>query len=221
MQRFRFGGHFLLGSKVLNPLPYVGRSLMVLGFDTSKASKDAPLFQALSASYNASRQGDSAAKELVEVYLTSYFSTWRKGEGHLSCPAPLMLDALQHFYQRMRRLPEVLVIYRGGCSESQEAGLLERGRFKLGSSRHDLISTYDHIYDHSESTQKVLRGGGSVGERMWAAENGEEHELHHPSDGFFAALDRLAEAEGLQEWRSKVAVAYIMARRRGYVDIST
>lgn len=40
---------------MLNPLPYVGRSLMVLGFDTAKVTKDAPLFQALSASYNASR----------------------------------------------------------------------------------------------------------------------------------------------------------------------
>ena len=89
-----------------------------------------------------------------QVYLTSYFSTWRVFEDAvLASPRPLMQDALEHFYQkplgakiiqdfftggiaflwrqppflltRMRRLPDTVVIYRGGASDSQQASLLE------------------------------------------------------------------------------------------------
>ncbi|CAJ1450462.1 unnamed protein product [Effrenium voratum] len=91
----------------ISPLPYLGRSMMVVGLDTVKAGKEAPVLQALSASVN--------------VYFTSYFSTWRSGP---DCGA-LLRQALQHFYTRLRRVPDTLVIYRGGVSESQEAQLLE------------------------------------------------------------------------------------------------
>lgn len=36
-----------------------------------------------------------------------------------------MKEALLHFYQKMRRMPDTVIIYRGGVSESQEMLLME------------------------------------------------------------------------------------------------
>lgn len=96
----------------IDPLPYVGRSIMVVGLDTIKAGKEAPVLQALTASCN--------------VYFTSYYSTWRVAEDpHGGQAGSLMKEALLHFYQKMRRMPDTVIIYRGGVSESQEMLLME------------------------------------------------------------------------------------------------
>ena len=66
---------------------------------------------------------------------------------------------------------------------------------------HDL---YNLKHDLSlNSIEKVSRRVEYGSERLWAAENGEEHELHHPSDGFLAALDRLAEVLDLPRVSTK------------------
>eukprot|EP00931_Biecheleriopsis_adriatica_P050441 TRINITY_DN29205_c0_g1_i1.p1 TRINITY_DN29205_c0_g1~~TRINITY_DN29205_c0_g1_i1.p1 ORF type:complete len:1021 (-),score=208.80 TRINITY_DN29205_c0_g1_i1:207-3269(-) len=98
---------------VMSPLPYSGRSTMVVGIDTIRASKDSPAYQALCASHN--------------VYFTSYFTSWRvQANGDPATPpGPMLREALLFFYDQMGRMPDTVIVYRGGVSESQEALLLE------------------------------------------------------------------------------------------------
>ncbi|CAK9089659.1 unnamed protein product [Durusdinium trenchii] len=113
---------------VINPLPYLGRTMMVVGLDTAKAGKDAPLLVALSASCN--------------VYFTSYFSTWRIMSEATASPAPLMEEALRHFLQKMRRLPDTVVIYRGGVSDSQQEVILEH---EMHHPTEGILAAFDRL----------------------------------------------------------------------------
>ncbi|CAK9109121.1 unnamed protein product [Durusdinium trenchii] len=102
--------------------------MMVVGLDTAKAGKDAPLLVALSASCN--------------VYFTSYFSTWRIMSEATASPAPLMEEALRHFLQKMRRLPDTVVIYRGGVSDSQQEVILEH---EMHHPTEGILAAFDRL----------------------------------------------------------------------------
>jgi eukaryotic translation initiation factor 2C len=107
---------------VISPLPYVGRSVMVVGMDACKQSKDSPTVQALCATMN--------------PYFTMCYSTWRRitdaprqpGEPRASSirpPGQLFKEAVLRYFVMNDRLPDTLVVYRSGVSENQEMGLLE------------------------------------------------------------------------------------------------
>lgn len=145
---------------VFSPLPYAGRSIMVVGIDSTRKAKDSPVIQALSASDN--------------VYFTSFFTTWqvqKSGETPVP-PGGMLREAVLNYFDEVGRLPDTVVIYRGGTSESQEASLIET-------------------------------------------------EIHHPQAGLLAALHAAADEVGQREgeldevkaWRSRLEVAFIMARR--------
>ncbi|CAE8721019.1 unnamed protein product, partial [Polarella glacialis] len=99
---------------VTSPLPFSGRSTMVVGIDSLRKSKDSPAIQTLSASYN--------------LYFSSYFTTWRSqaDANQLAPPGPMLREAVLHFYSQLGRLPDTLLIYRAGVSECQEEALLEK-----------------------------------------------------------------------------------------------
>lgn len=101
---------------VISPLPYAGRTVMVVGIDACKQSKESPCIQVLCASTN--------------PYFTTYHTTWRVRKGgdgtdHVAPPGDLLREAMLTFFRENRRLPDTLVVYRGGVSESQEALLIE------------------------------------------------------------------------------------------------
>ncbi|CAE8655166.1 unnamed protein product, partial [Polarella glacialis] len=99
---------------VTSPLPFSGRSTMVVGIDSLRKSEDSPAIQTLSASYN--------------LYFSSYFTTWRSqaDANQLAPPGPMLREAVLHFYSQLGRLPDTLLIYRAGVSECQEEALLEK-----------------------------------------------------------------------------------------------
>jgi len=98
---------------VISPLPYQGRCVMAVGIDACKQSRDSAPILTLCASTN--------------PYFTTYFTTWRTGgsDDDRSAPGPPLKEALLYFLAQNRRLPDTLIIYRGGVSESQETALLE------------------------------------------------------------------------------------------------
>lgn len=102
---------------VISPLPYRGRAVMVVGIDACRQSKESPSIQTLCASTN--------------PYFTAYHTTWRTQDAERSSaefaapPGELLKDALLCFFERNGRLPDTVVVYRGGVSESQESSLLE------------------------------------------------------------------------------------------------
>merc|ERR1712048_613717 len=101
---------------VISPLPYRGRTAMVIGIDTCVLSKDTPTIQAMCSTTN--------------PYFTSCYSTWRRTayatKGVCSPPpGELLRETVLHFFAENHRLPDTVVVYRGGVSESQEVGLLE------------------------------------------------------------------------------------------------
>jgi len=104
---------------VISPLPYRGRSVMVVGIDACKHSKDSPGIQTLCASIN--------------TYFTRYHTAWRAHDAAVqtdadvgsASPGSLMKEAMLRYFEEFRRLPDTLVVYRAGVSESQEAALLE------------------------------------------------------------------------------------------------
>lgn len=107
---------------VISPLPYRGRSMMVVGIDASKQSRDSPTTQVLCATMN--------------PYFTQCYSTWRraaeaprehgapKGSSAVP-PGELFKEACLSYFVENGRLPDTVVVYRGGVSESQEAILME------------------------------------------------------------------------------------------------
>eukprot|EP00811_Abedinium_folium_P028385 NODE_438_length_3049_cov_4.097878.p1 GENE.NODE_438_length_3049_cov_4.097878~~NODE_438_length_3049_cov_4.097878.p1 ORF type:complete len:976 (+),score=232.09 NODE_438_length_3049_cov_4.097878:220-2928(+) len=102
---------------VLSPLPYRGRIIMVVGIDSHREFKNRPLVQTLCASTN--------------PYFTTYFTTWRSWDSTNteSCvvgPAEPLTEAMHQFFAVNRRLPDTVIIYRGGVSDSQEANILEQ-----------------------------------------------------------------------------------------------
>ena len=109
---------------------------MVCGLDAVKVGKDAPLLHSISASCN--------------VYFTSYYSTWRVVDGNGSSSAiagTLMKEALAHFYQKMRRMPDTIVIYRSGASESQETALMEH---EMHDPDEGILAAFDSIAEGDE-----------------------------------------------------------------------
>lgn len=90
---------------------------MVVGIDACRQSKDSPSIQTLCASTNR--------------YFTTYFTTWRTQDADLaktdytSPPGDLLKEAILCFLEQNHRLPDKLVVYRGGVSESQESTLLD------------------------------------------------------------------------------------------------
>ena len=98
------------------PLPD-DRLVMAVGIDACRQSSDGPAVQTLCASTNR--------------YVTSFFSTWRTRDvarkGVFAWPpGDLLWEALTRFRRLHGRLPDSLVIYRGGISESQEQDLLDQ-----------------------------------------------------------------------------------------------
>lgn len=103
---------------VISPLPYMGRTVMVVGIDACRQSKDSPSILTLCASMN--------------PYYTSYHTTWRKkdtaarkDEEDILPPGDLLREAMMNFFELNHRLPDTLVVYRSGVSESQEGALLD------------------------------------------------------------------------------------------------
>jgi len=101
---------------VISPLPYSGRVVMAVGIDACRQSKHCPTIQALCATTN--------------PYFTTCFSTWQRSPevvkgAYTMPPGELLKEAVLYFFQQNGRLPDTLVVYRGGVSESQETGLLE------------------------------------------------------------------------------------------------
>lgn len=99
---------------VISPLPYCGRVHMVVGIDACKQSKDSPCIQTLCASTN--------------PYFTSYFTTWRTctTENFAPLSGAMLKEAIVYNYTHGGgRLPETIIIYRGGVSESQETALIQ------------------------------------------------------------------------------------------------
>eukprot|EP00811_Abedinium_folium_P000347 NODE_10317_length_1360_cov_10.594485.p1 GENE.NODE_10317_length_1360_cov_10.594485~~NODE_10317_length_1360_cov_10.594485.p1 ORF type:complete len:351 (-),score=73.66 NODE_10317_length_1360_cov_10.594485:306-1235(-) len=103
---------------VLSPLPYRGRIVMVVGIDSYRQFKSSPIVQALCASTN--------------PYFTTYFTTWRSWDSthtkssFAAGPAELLKEAMHHFHAMNRRLPDTVIVYRGGVAENQEGELIEQ-----------------------------------------------------------------------------------------------
>jgi len=102
---------------VISPLPYRGRSVMVVGIDACRQSKDGPSILTLCGSTN--------------PYFTRYHTSWRAqdaaqgGADAGTSPGTLIREAVLSYFEENRRLPDRLVVYRAGVSESQENTLLD------------------------------------------------------------------------------------------------
>eukprot|EP00929_Paragymnodinium_shiwhaense_P112628 TRINITY_DN80898_c0_g1_i1.p1 TRINITY_DN80898_c0_g1~~TRINITY_DN80898_c0_g1_i1.p1 ORF type:complete len:1042 (-),score=161.27 TRINITY_DN80898_c0_g1_i1:64-3189(-) len=107
---------------ITSPLPYMGRIVMAIGIDTRRCGQDGAIIQTLCATTN--------------PYFTSIFSTWRcsvvptcerdrRPAEHRLAPGELVKDAVLHFHQQNGRLPDTLIVYRAGVSESQETEVVE------------------------------------------------------------------------------------------------
>lgn len=98
---------------VISPLPYCGRVHMVVGIDACKQSKDSPCIQTLCASTN--------------PYFTKYHTTWRTStsDDFIPLSGEMLREVLVENCRNGGRLPDTIVIYRGGVSESQESALIQ------------------------------------------------------------------------------------------------
>lgn len=112
---------------VFRPLPNRERIVMVAGVD-ARSAPDRRSIQALSASTDI-------------LYHARYFTTWatrdavRRGPDYDASPLPLLVEALTQFVRTNGMLPDQLLLYRGGISESQEAALMESAGAELASGR--------------------------------------------------------------------------------------
>eukprot|EP00927_Polykrikos_kofoidii_P004716 TRINITY_DN11868_c0_g1_i5.p1 TRINITY_DN11868_c0_g1~~TRINITY_DN11868_c0_g1_i5.p1 ORF type:complete len:1029 (-),score=115.11 TRINITY_DN11868_c0_g1_i5:97-3183(-) len=126
---------------VISPLPYRGRTVMVIGFDARRPSKESPAIQTMCATTN--------------PYFTQCYSTWRRvpseslvcGSGESSLlPGELFKEAMLHFFQANKRLPDTVIVYRGGVSESQESQVIENEIYQPeGGLLHTLTQVADEV----------------------------------------------------------------------------
>ena len=92
--------------------------IMAVGIDACKPPSEGPPVQTLCATTN--------------KYVTSIFSTWRTRDDNTRKgvffwpPGDLLREALARFKRPHGRLPDSLVVYRGGVNGSQEQELLSQ-----------------------------------------------------------------------------------------------